>query len=431
MLNTTESQLNERFQQDTYEYVMHIYNPIAGFIGIFLNLLTILVFRRKRMQKYSISTTMIGLAMSDSAVIAHTLFIYWYDRNHLDAYHVNMTLWCHLHGFFDLVLCGSSAWLVILVSLERWFSVLKPWIKNSYFKSNYVAFYILAIFLLSSLAHSYVPFVMTLETNQNVTHCNTKSKGIYTHLGTFSVLIVYFIPFITIGVLNAQLIKRLYLRSKNAASLSTRRNSVVRARRQTLSTSSAQVLTKQISKNNSFRNHLSCSSNDRNLSITLVIMALSYALLTMPFQIYWFYDNLVLHYYQIINPSASTFIEEWKESLNRQLARDITFQIRNLNYITNFFLYSALSKLFRREFFSLMVADKQVVLKFFGCRRSINGNLVELSRAKSIPHETTHPSRSLYRRNNSYLTVNNNREFRESFETDVDPVTSKLKTTEL
>lgn len=425
MVNLTESQSNEYFRQDTYERIMHIYNPIAGFIGIFLNLLTILVFRRKRMQKYSISITMIGLAISDSTIIAHTLFIYWYDRNHLDAYHVNTTAWCHLHGYFDLVFCGSSAWLIILVSLERWFSVLKPWIKNTYFKANYVTFYILAIFLLSAIAHSYVPFVMTLETHHNETQCNTKSKGIYNHLGTFSVFIVYFIPFVTIGILNTQIIKRLYMRSKNAASLSTRRNSIARARRQTLVKSSSQQISKATF-TNSFRNQLSSSSTDRNLSITLVIMALTYALLTMPFQIYWFYDNLVLTYYQLIDPSSSAFIEEWKISLNRQLARDITFQIRNLNYIINFFLYSALSKLFRREFFSLLVADKQIVLKFFGCRRSVNGNLFEITRAKSTRYETS----NLRRQNNSHLTVNNH-EFKESFESFIEPVPSKVKTTEL
>jgi hypothetical protein len=74
-----------------------------------------------------------------------------------------------------------------------------------------------------------------------------------------------------------------------------------------------------------------------SITVTLTLVCLVHLFCTLPFQCWWIY-------YEIPDQTGDC---SWLK--NKLTWRTITFTIRNINYMANFFLYSCSSKLFRDE----------------------------------------------------------------------------------
>lgn len=123
--------------------------------------------------------------------------------------------------------------------------------------------------------------------------CSVYDDSLYDSMGMVSVVINYFLPFIFVLLLNSTVIYRLCQRG------------IVE-------------LTSSI-------------------TVTLTLVCLVHLFCTLPFQCWWIY-------YEIPDQTGDCL---WLKT--KLTWRTITFTIRNINYMANFFLYSCSSKLFRDE----------------------------------------------------------------------------------
>jgi hypothetical protein len=129
--------------------------------------------------------------------------------------------------------------------------------------------------------------------NQTTIKCTVYDDSLYDTMGILSVIINYILPFIFVLLLNSTVIYRLCQRG------------IVE-------------LTSSI-------------------TVMLTLVCIVHLCCTLPFQCWWIY-------YEIPDQTGDCL---W---LKKKLTwRTITFTIRNLNYMANFFLYSCSSKFFRDE----------------------------------------------------------------------------------
>ena len=384
---------------------------------LILNLLTVMVFCRRRMRKYCLSLTMICLALFDMAILFFPVLLTWIDEIFFKFYFLNNTLWCNMHGYFDLVLCANSSWIIVLISVERWFAVCRPWEKARLFTTQRVGVALASIFLFSTLFFLYFPFSLTLKTHANsAKECRIEYEKAYNIFGTLSVILVYVMPFILLALLNAMIIFRLRLRPfkapkvRKAPKLTKKSNTTLNAsfteanppsmagndERSVNNEQNNDAATAatgkgspnkangdgtpvKIKKSKSHSLSTSNSKTDRNLSITLVTVAITFMILTFPFQMYWFYENLfrwLVESFQQLQSATSSLLATNSTQVNQTSppsdsdprldthfnCQPITFIIKNMNYVINFFLYSALSKLFRQEFVALLSDDKFILI---------------------------------------------------------------------
>jgi hypothetical protein len=388
--------------------------PVLVALGFILNTLTIMVFCRRKMRKYCLSISMIYLALSDTLVLVGPVLFTWIDENFFGSYIVNNTVWCNLHGYADLILSANSSWTIILISSERWFAVWRPWQKAKQFTNKRMKLTILGLFVLSTGLFAYFPLSLRVTKIENSTaeasslnetyyaawphhsECKIYRGEIYSFMGSVSVLLVYVVPFFLLAILNIMIIIKLQQRPFHSKVVKSktiaRKASTAFQAMNVIGTSMLQtnetITMNQVTANNATSNsgpssggdsdqkqprngssaleaivsHLTSlppsdqlpktsiqlvnsSKNDQNLSITLVTVAVTFMVLTFPFQAYWFYEQFL-------------DISRTEHTLTELNLRNLTFIFKNTNYLINFFLYSALSKLFRAEFLALVVDDK-------------------------------------------------------------------------
>lgn len=351
--------------------------PIQVVFGVFLNLFTIMVFCRRKLLKYSISVSMISLALADIIVLTIPIFITWYDEHKNEFKFLTSTIWCSLHGYIDLVFCATSAWITVLISIERWFAVCMPWKKSTYFTKQRVLKAILIAFITAIFGFSYFPFTIQRIHDNGEYNCVKTSDRLYFIFGTISITLVYIIPFIVLAILNSKIIIRLKMRP-----FSTRRLKGVSClhplgydksdkNEQSERTKSLQSDSQDNSISNTHTTSINMdqfqvvnSINERNLSVTLVAVAITYMILTFPHQITWLYSIFVEFFYQT---------ETECEREQRRRINEIAFFFRNMNYVVNFFLYSALSKLFRKELCHVLLKNKFYFLRIvcFFCFKNL------------------------------------------------------------
>lgn len=97
--------------------------------------------------------------------------------------------------------------------------------------------------------------------------------------------------------------------------------------------------------------------NDRSINTMLITVSITFLVLTFPYQIVWIADqiNKVVINYQLKqnfddDKFHTFFIKKvWLYQLVFYTIKDISLTIRNLNFSINFFLYSTMSNLFRKE----------------------------------------------------------------------------------
>jgi hypothetical protein len=341
--------------------VNYYLTPLLVALGLVLNFLTIVVFCRQRMRKYIFSVSMISLAVFDSLVLAIPVLLTWTDEHFYDSYFINNTVWCNLHGYADLIMCANSSWLMILISLERWFAVCRPWEKTSRFTAPRLRLAILSHFCLSILLFVYFPLSLhitkisdpvafeSINSSGNATgmrihyyECKITHEKIYDTMGTVSVLLVYVVPFFLLSVLNVQIIIGLQQRRFQPALLSNLKMLALNPAANNNNNAEEMGLQAGVKS--------SATKNNRHLSITIVVVACCNLIFTFPFQLFWFYENFVA-------PSQNSAMpaDEDSNADTRRNLKNLTFIIKNTNYLINFVLYSALSKLFRQELLALII----------------------------------------------------------------------------
>ena len=200
--------------------------------------------------------------------------------------------------------------------------------------------------------------------------CKIVLEEVYNIFGIMSVMIVYIIPYFVLGVLNVMIIFKINERSKRPirrsikCTTSSNKGYAFKNSEMVLkSNASGEVLVPPKSRENNLsilsnvsrgRNGSSSAKNDINLNITLIAVAITFIILTLPYQILWYYENFHLNSPSQREPnkicSKDYSNNEHFFNFNFDKLKELVFILKNMNYLINFILYSALSKIFRDEF---------------------------------------------------------------------------------
>ncbi|CAF0757338.1 unnamed protein product [Rotaria sp. Silwood1] len=313
--------------------------PIIFCVGLLGNILTICVFIITDLKRQSVSILTITLAIVDSLVLLIPVSILWLEnvlkREFTDA----SPFWCRTHGFFDLTFTCCSSWLMICIAFERFCAVWLPHRHKILFTHRKIFFCVLGILFTATLISTWFIFVVKMvvktravivtstspsflrnssknisenfifllpwqvtsdnHTKTNYLKCDVYDDILYDSMGMVSVIINYFVPFIFVLLLNSTIIYRLCQRG------------IVELR--------------------------------SSITVTLILVCLVHLFCTLPFQCWWIY-------YEVLDQTGNC---SWLK--NKLTWRTITFTIRNINYMANFFLYSCSSKLFRDELKGLIL----------------------------------------------------------------------------
>lgn len=99
----------------------------------------------------------------------------------------------HFHGYFDLLFAALSGYSVVFISVERWFSVWKPFDKAKYVTFKTTMTTVISYILISSIVFLWFP--LTLSHNpDNIKSgeiCQLKRPTVYKIFGTISVIFTY------------------------------------------------------------------------------------------------------------------------------------------------------------------------------------------------------------------------------------------------
>ncbi|CAF0822662.1 unnamed protein product [Rotaria sp. Silwood1] len=318
---TTSCALTEHeLLYDTLGHKLYLaLTPFIICIGLIGNILTVCVFILTDLKRQSVSIITIALAIADSFVLLIPVSILWLEKILKRELTDLSPFWCRTHGFFDLTFTSCSSWLMVCIAFERFCAVWLPHNNKKIFTHRKTFILVLIIVFLSTILSTWFIFVVKttrtsiislknhteniLLTSDNRTtnqhwKCNLVDDSLYDSMGMFSVIINYILPFMFVLLLNSTVIYRLCQRG------------IVE-------------LTSSI-------------------TVMLTLVCLVHLFCTLPFQCWWIY-------YEIPDQTGDCI---W---LKKKLTwRTITFTIRNINYMANFFLYSCSSKLFRNELKSLI-----------------------------------------------------------------------------
>jgi hypothetical protein len=99
----------------------------------------------------------------------------------------------HFHGYFDLLFAALSGYSVVFISVERWFSVWKPFDKAKYVTFKTTIITVFSYTSISIIAFSWFPFILSYspEKFDIGESCQLTQPMLYKILGTISVIFTY------------------------------------------------------------------------------------------------------------------------------------------------------------------------------------------------------------------------------------------------
>lgn len=159
-------------QLDSYRrvnYICQYIQALVGLIGVCGNLLTITVFSRKRLRKFSYSFYSKAMACSDILILAHS-FRHW-SKNILGAdLDLINDFFCKIGEFQPYTASIASLWLLCLISFDRLITIVYPR-KFHFFKLRSVQFILVTVVLIYSvLTNIQLPLFYHLESLNNSTN---------------------------------------------------------------------------------------------------------------------------------------------------------------------------------------------------------------------------------------------------------------------
>ncbi|CAF0976854.1 unnamed protein product [Adineta steineri] len=300
---------------DTITHKLYLgLTPFIICIGLLGNILTVCVFILTDLKKQSVSIITIALAIADSFVLLIPVSILWLEKVLRRELTDLSPFWCRTHGVFDLAFTCCSSWLMVCIAFERFCAVWLPHNNKIIFTHRRTLILVLSIVFISTILSTWFIFavkmtqfpLMPLENSMDsiffllanyteipFSKCSVYDENLYDSMGMASIIINYILPFIFVLLLNSTVIYRLCQRGMVELTSS--------------------------------------------ITVMLTLVCLVHLFCTLPFQCWWIY-------YEIPDQTGNCL---W---LKKKLTwRTITFTIRNINYMANFFLYSCSSKFFRDE----------------------------------------------------------------------------------
>ncbi len=257
-----------------------------------------IIFLRKRMRRYPVSVFMAMLSLTNILILAGPVTMQWLNHKVFMGFVVTgSNFLCAFHVYIDLVGSSINSWLILMIAVERYLSVTKPFLIRTSFNRQQAWIIVFSVFLVAIIA----PLGLAIVASK-VDGCRLFFSTTYQIIGSIQIFFIYVLPSIIILTLSIITVHKL-------------------------------------------RNRIRTRGSRRiHISVMLIGVSFSFITFTMPYQVcwYWFFSTAI----------GSVNINLKVNIINISL-RYLALTIRNLNYTLNFFLYSLTSIVFLKEAFTI------------------------------------------------------------------------------
>ena len=250
------------------------------------------------MRRYPVSVFMAMLSLTNILILAGPVTMQWLNHKVLIGFVVTGSRFlCAFHVYIDLVGSSINSWLILMIAVERYLSVTKPFLIRTSFNRHQAWMIVFSVFLVALIA----PLGLAIVASK-VDECLLFFSTTYQIIGSIQIFFIYVLPSILILTLSIITVHKL-------------------------------------------RNRIRTRGSKRiHISVMLITVSFSFITFTMPYQIcwYWFFSTAI----------GSVTLNLKVNIVNIGL-RYLALTIRNLNYTLNFFLYSLTSVVFLKEAFTI------------------------------------------------------------------------------
>ncbi|XP_052795809.1 FMRFamide receptor-like [Mya arenaria] len=317
----------------TYRRMTRIYPPILATFGICGNVLSVLVLRRRAIT--STGLLLIALAVTDTLVLSVCLLTKWgFSLKNEKFRHITEGV-CKADVFFTYLLIQLSPWILVLVTVERTYCVLKPHSVKEVFtrKRTSAALVTLIAILVAFNAHFLVGYEHVYY-QEDLFECAANSESyrnfMFNVWGWIDLSLAFALPLCVFVIGNIIIVFKLRS-SRKFRSLSIYSNS-----------SNTYVR----------RNRLSATDAVSQWTRTTFVLNVAFVLLVLPSvtfqigQVYWY-------------PEEEKTIEKYAELL---LFSGIVHMLMYMNNAINFVLYIMFGSKFRSDL-KMLVCCRKLTLR--------------------------------------------------------------------
>jgi hypothetical protein len=250
------------------------------------------------MRRYPVSVFMAMLSLTNILILAGPVTMQWLNHKVFMGFVVTgSNFLCAFHVYIDLVGSSIHSWLILMIAVERYLSVTKPFLIRTSFNRHQAWMIVFSVFLVAIIA----PLGLAIVAS-NVDGCRLFFSTTYQIIGSIQIFFIYVLPSIIILTLSIITIHKL-------------------------------------------RNRIRTRGSKRiHISVMLIAVSFSFITFTMPYQICW---------YWLFSTAIGSVNINLKVNIINISLRYLALTIRNLNYTLNFFLYSLTSIVFLKEAFTI------------------------------------------------------------------------------
>ncbi|XP_060591696.1 probable G-protein coupled receptor 139 [Ruditapes philippinarum] len=319
--------MTEELKLKIIDKILIIYPPILLSVGLTGNILSVIVLAQASTRKTSTGFMLIFLTVTDTLILIYSVLVRW--LNHM--FEINLKTSsngaCKFHMFISYFLFQLSPWILVLVTVERVFSVKYPHRVRDVFTRRRViiSLFILVLVLGSVNAHLIYGYEHVYKDKYEAYYCTASSNYenfMFKYWTWIDFVLAFVIPFCVLLCGNIMVIHKLKLSERFQKA-------------STITTQSGQEL----------RGNLNRRGNNTasNFTITAVILNITFSCLVSPFSIfaigqpYWF-------------PQETLSSEE---IVNLTLIGTILLMLLHTNSAINFVLYIFCGSKFRSDFMNI------------------------------------------------------------------------------
>jgi len=300
------NQTDVDYLKELYHSINKVYPLALITIGTIGNFLTIYIYTRKEFFKTSTGFYFSFLAIIDTLMLYFGLFKFFLEGISQIDIHYESEFNCKFFKFTVNCLAETSAWITVVVSLDRLFIVMFP---NSYkISQNKVYQIILVLLIIALISIINTPnlvFLKVVVNNETELYCDNENIFYLFIFNLLDLLLSFLIPFLIVIVSSILLIVKLK-QSKNRVLVNTK----------------------------------ATSKNISNFVSTVISKDLTFVTLNLPICL-----TIVINSYRFTFYEAYNDYEVWIVNLTYCFSNMLLY----LNYSINFFVHFCMNKYFKRK----------------------------------------------------------------------------------